>query len=131
MGDSPESVVRRFFAAWADPNQDELGSFFDDAAVWIDGPQGVRRGADAIKSELAVQLKMTRGVNVDVKTLVSDGGTVMVEQVSNASIRGNPISAVVMAVFELDADGRIKQWREAYDLKSVTDQIEAASRSHR
>jgi hypothetical protein len=31
-----------------------------------------------------------------------------------------------MAVFELDATGRIKQWREAYDLKSITDQIEAA-----
>jgi limonene-1,2-epoxide hydrolase len=31
-----------------------------------------------------------------------------------------------MAVFEFDADGRITQWREAYDLKSMTDQIEAA-----
>jgi hypothetical protein len=51
----------------------------------------------------------------------------MVEQVSNSSINGNPISAVVMAVFELDAEGRIKQWREAYDLKSVTDQIKAAA----
>ena len=28
MSNSPESVVRRFFAAWADPKADELGSFF-------------------------------------------------------------------------------------------------------
>jgi limonene-1,2-epoxide hydrolase len=126
MSDSPESVVRKFFAAWLDPKPDELGSFFHDAAVWVDGPQGVRRGVDAIKSELAAQLKVTRGVNVDVKTLVTEGSTVMVEQVSNSSIRGNPISAVVMAVFELDADGRITQWREAYELKSVTDQLDAA-----
>jgi limonene-1,2-epoxide hydrolase len=126
MSDSPESLVRRFFAAWADPKPDELGSFFHDAAVWVDGPQGVRRGAEAIKSELAAQLKAVGGVFVDVKSLLTEGGTVMVEQVSNSSIGGNPISAVVMAVFELDADGRIKQWREAYDLKSVMDQIEAA-----
>ncbi|WP_324673996.1 hypothetical protein [Mycobacterium sp. 663a-19] len=39
---------------------------------------------DAIKSELAAQLKVTRGVNVDVKTLVSDGRTIMVELISPA-----------------------------------------------
>jgi limonene-1,2-epoxide hydrolase len=94
--------------------------------VWVDGPQGVRRGAEAIKSELAAQLKAVGGVIVDVRSLLTEGGTVMVEQVSNSSIGGNSISTVVMAVFELDADGRIKQWREAYDLKSVIDQIEAA-----
>jgi uncharacterized protein (TIGR02246 family) len=130
MSDSRESVVRKFFAPWVDPKPDELASFFHDDAVWVDGPQGVRRGVDAIKSELAAQLKVTRGVNVDVKTLVSDGETVMVEQVSNSSIRGNPVSAVVMAVFEFDADSRITHWREAYDLKSVVDQIEAAAAQH-
>jgi limonene-1,2-epoxide hydrolase len=127
MSDSPESVVRRFFAAWAEPNADELGSFFHDDAVWVDGPQGARRGAYAIKSELAAQLKAVRGVVVEVKTLLSKGATVMVEQVSHASIRGNPVSAVVMAVFELDPELRVKHWREAYDLKSMMDQIEAAA----
>ncbi len=126
MSDSPESLVRKFFAAWADPKPEELGSFFDDAAVWADGPQGVRRGADAIKSELCNQLRAVGGVTVDVKSLLSDGRTVMVEQVSNSSVGGNPVSTAVMTVFELDAEGRITQWREAYDLKSVMDQIEAA-----
>jgi hypothetical protein len=31
-----------------------------------------------------------------------------------------------MAAFEIDANGRINQMRETYDLKSVIDQIEAA-----
>ena len=127
MSDSPESLVRKFFAAWADPEPDELGSFFHDDAVWVDGPQGVRHGADAISSELVTQLKAVGGVIVEVKSLVGEGSTVMVEQVSNSSIRGHPISAVVMAVFEFDAGGRIKQWREAYDLKSMMDQINAAA----
>jgi limonene-1,2-epoxide hydrolase len=79
--------------------------------------------------------KSRSGVTLDVefcacRTLVSDGATVMVEQVSNSSVRGNPISSLVMAVFEFDADGRIKQWREAYDLKSAMDQIEAAVQRH-
>lgn len=127
MSDSPEPLVRTFFAAWADPKPDEPGGFFHDDAVWVDGPQGVRHGADAIKSELATQLKVVGGVIVEVKSLVGEGATVMVEQVSNASVRGHPISAVVMAVFEFDAEGRIKQWREAYDLNSMMDQIKAAA----
>ena len=128
MSETPESVVHRFFAAWVDPVPDELGSFFAPDAVWVDGPQGVRRGVDAIKVELAAQLAVTGGTDVDVKTLVCDGQIVMVEEVSTFTIAGKPISAVVMAVFEFDADGLIKQWREAYDFKSLTDQMEAAAR---
>jgi len=56
MNDSPESLVRNFFAAWMDPSPDELGSYFHADAAWVDGPQGVRRGADEIKTELARQL---------------------------------------------------------------------------
>jgi limonene-1,2-epoxide hydrolase len=106
MSDSPERVVRRFFAAWAEPNADELGGFFQDDAVWIDGPQGARRGADAIKSELAAQLTAVGGTIVEVKTLLSEGAAVMVEQVSHCSVQGTAVSAVVMAVFELDPEGR-------------------------
>ncbi|MCV7378919.1 hypothetical protein H7K38_09650 [Mycobacterium alsense] len=60
--------------------------------------------------------------------LISRGRTVMVEQVSNSIIRGIPVSSAVMAVFELDEWGRIQQWREAYDLKSATDQIATSPR---
>jgi limonene-1,2-epoxide hydrolase len=78
---------------------------------------------------LAAQLTAVGGVKVDVQALISRGRTVMVEQVSNSTIRGNPIGSVVMAVFELDESGRIQQWREAYDLKSATDQIAAGATS--
>jgi limonene-1,2-epoxide hydrolase len=59
-------------------------------------------------------------------TLVANGGTVRVEWRGRWTMGGKPISSTVMAVFEIDANGRIKQWRESYDLKSLTDQIEAA-----
>jgi uncharacterized protein (TIGR02246 family) len=131
MSESPDSVVRRFFAAWADPKPDELGSFFRDDAVWVDGPQGVRRGADAIKAELTSQLTVVGGVRVEVKTMLVDGRTVMVEEVSHSTVNGAAIASVVMAVFELDGDGRIEQWREAYDLKSAIDQIVAATTQQR
>jgi uncharacterized protein (TIGR02246 family) len=126
MSDSPESVLREFLAAWTDPKADELANFFDDDAVWVDGPQGVRRGANAIADELAKQLAISDQMMMEVITLVANGGTVMVECRGGWTMGGKPISTTVMAVFEIDANGRINQWRESYDLKSVTDQIEAA-----
>jgi limonene-1,2-epoxide hydrolase len=127
MSDSPESVVRKFFAAWSDPWRTNWAGFSMTPPCGSMVRKECAGGADAIKSELATQLKAVGGVRVEVKSLVSQGTTVMVEQISNASIRRNPVSTIVMAVFELDPEGRIKQWREAYDLNSVMDQIEAAA----
>jgi ketosteroid isomerase-like protein len=129
MSDSPESVVREFYAAWADPKADVLGSFFADEAEWHDGPQGVRRGAAAIRDEITSQLTAVGGTTAEVKTLLSDGNTVMVEQVSHGTFRGKHIYTTVMAVFEFTADGRILQFREAYDLKSMLDQMKAAAQA--
>ena len=94
-------MVRKFLAAFAAPELEELVSFFSDDAVFIDGPRGVHRGVDAIRSELEAELAMGYGTaKIDVHSLVASGGTVMME-------------------------GR-ENYRYSYDLKSVTDQVEAA-----
>ena len=127
MSDSPEMVVRRFLAAFADPKLDELVGFFGDDAVFIDGPRRVHRGVGAIRSELAAELAMGFGsVWIDVHSLVASGGTVMMEGTENYRLGGKPFSLEVMGAFEVDADGRITRWRYSYDLKPVTDQVEAA-----
>jgi limonene-1,2-epoxide hydrolase len=126
VSDSPESVVRKFLTAWANPKADELADFLADDAVWVDGAQGVRRGAKAILDELTKQLAIARGQTIEVITLVADGGIVMVEWHGGWTMGGKPISCAVMAAFEIDGNGRINQWRESYDLKSITDQIETA-----
>jgi limonene-1,2-epoxide hydrolase len=126
MSDSPESVVRKFLAAWENPEVNELLSFFADDAVYIAGPRGVHRGLDAIKSELESQLAMGfGGITSDVKSQVSNGGIVMMERVDSFNLGGKPFFMEVMAAIEIDRDGRIKRYRESFDLKSITDQIQA------
>jgi len=126
MSDSPGSVVREFLAAWADPKVDELANVFDDDAVWVHGPQGVHRGVNAIVDELAKQLAISHPMTIEVITLVPNGWTVMVEWRGDWTMDGKPISTTVMAAFEIDANRRITRWRESHNLKSITDQIEAA-----
>ena len=128
MSDSPESVVREFLAASEGAAKvDLLLSFFDDDAVWVDGPRGVHHGLDALRSELEVQISMGfEVVKEDVKSLVAERGTVMLERVEHLRIGGEPFSLEVMSAFDIDAYGKITRWRDSYDLKLITDQVEAA-----
>ena len=123
MSDSAELVVRNFLAAWKRSDVDELVSFISDDAVYTDGARGTHHGIDAIKTELQSFVKTTPSTIVDVKTLVSDGGTVMLERVDNFEIQGKPFGLEVAGVFEVDSNGRINRWRDYYDRKSIQDRI--------
>jgi limonene-1,2-epoxide hydrolase len=111
---------------WGDPQAEKLARLFAEDAVWVDGPNGVHHGAEAIVDELARQLSTFRGQWAEVDTLIADGGTVMVEWHGGFTARGKTIHTKVMAAFEVDADGRIRQMRESFDMKSLVDQLEAA-----
>jgi hypothetical protein len=50
----------------------------------------------------------------------------MVEWHGGFTMRGTSIASKVMVVFEVDQNGRIRQMRESYDMKSLMDQIAAA-----
>ena len=127
MGSSPESVVRNFLAAFTDRNVDELAGFFSDDAVFIDGPRGVHRGKEAIRSEFEAELAMGfESIKIDVNSLVANGGIVMMEGVENYIIGGKPFFMETIGAFDINPDGLITRWRYSYDLKPLTDQLEAA-----
>jgi limonene-1,2-epoxide hydrolase len=127
MSHSSESVVRSFLSVWTDPNLDEvIATYFADDTLYINGPYGSFRGVDAIKAHLQAQMDVVRWDSIEVKSLVADGGTVMMERVDHVSTGGKHFSLEVMAAFGVDADGRIKYWRDSFDLKSIHDQLEAA-----
>jgi len=126
MSESAETVVRKYLAAWKRSDLDELVSFISDDAVFTDGPRGVHHGIDAIRAELGVMVKVVPSTSVDIKKLVASGGTVMVERVDNFKLGGKPFDLEVAAVFDVDDNGRIKRWRDYYDLKSLEDRIASA-----
>ena len=127
MSDSAETVVREFFAAFRASDVDELISFFSDDAVYIDGPRGVHRGAEAIRNEFATQVAMVPSTTVDIKTLTTRRGAVMVEREERFEVEGRPIDHEVVGVFNVDDNGRITRWRDYYDLTSLVDRVVAAA----
>jgi len=129
MTDAAAIAVGDFLAAWEHPQLEEFLRFFSEDAVFEDGArQRQCHGIDAIKAELEEQ--MTFGsVVIRVNALVSDGRTVMVERVDRFDFGGKPLAVAVVGVFEVDASGRISRWREYYDLKSVSEQLEATEKT--
>ena len=126
MSESAETVVRKYLAAWKRSDLDELVSFISDDAVYTDGPRGVHHGIDAIRAELGPMVKIVPSTSIDIKKLVAEGGTVMVERVDSFKLGGKPFDLEVAAVFDVDDNGRIKRWRDYYDLKSLEDRITSA-----
>jgi limonene-1,2-epoxide hydrolase len=125
VSDAAETVVRNFLAAWKRSDLDELVGFISDDAIYTDGPRGTHSGIDAIKAELQSMVKMVPSTTIDVRTLVANGDTVFTERVDNFEVQGKPFGLEVAAVFIVD-DGRIKYWREYYDLESMLNRISAA-----
>jgi limonene-1,2-epoxide hydrolase len=127
MSDPAESVVRQFFAAWADPTPDRLASFFSADAEYVSGPGEALYGSDAIKSHyqelLAAGLLVKTAI--EVKTLLTDGRVVMAERVDTFALAGKTLDIETVGVFVIDGNGRIKRFRDYFDVTSVTDQIKS------
>jgi limonene-1,2-epoxide hydrolase len=127
MGNSPESTVRNFLAAFTDRNVDELVGFFSDDAVFIDGPGGLHRGKQAIRSEFGAELAMSfASIKIDVNSLVANGGIVMMEGVENYIIGGKPFFLETIGAFDINPEGLITRRRYSYDLKPLTEHLVAA-----
>ena len=70
---------------------------------------------------------MVPSTTVDIKTLTTDRGVVMVEREEPFVIEGKPIDHEVVGVFDVDDNGRITRWRDYYDLTSLVDRVVAAT----
>lgn len=126
MSESAEQVVRDFLAALKRSDVDEVVGFFSPDAVWTDGPRGIYRGVDAIRTEVESQVQLVPSITVDVRNLVASGGTVMVERADIFETQGRSFDLEVVGVFEVDDDGKITRLRDYYDLSSLMDRVAAA-----
>ena len=70
-------------------------------------------------------MQIVPSTTVDMKALVANGGTVMVERVDNFEIGGKPFDLEVVGVFDVDDNGRITRWHDYYDVRSSEERIAA------
>ena len=79
-------------------------------------------GREAIERTFADFMAMGGRVDVDIHHLLVDGPVVMTERVDHFVKDGKTASLPVMGVFELE-DGRIRAWRDYFDMNQFTSQM--------
>ncbi|ASW85674.1 MULTISPECIES: limonene-1,2-epoxide hydrolase family protein [Mycobacterium] len=84
----------------------------------------VVRGRDAARAELEKHNTLSTGMveGSEIRTIVSDGDTVVVERVDVNSMNGVAVTFYVTAIFDV-RDGAIAHWREYWDTAHVAQQL--------
>ncbi|KBZ62191.1 limonene-1,2-epoxide hydrolase family protein [Mycobacterium colombiense] len=82
------------------------------------------RGRDAARAELEKHNTLSTGMieGSEIRTIVSDGDTVIVERVDVNAMNGVAVTFHVTALFEV-RDGAITHWREYWDTTHVAQQL--------
>ena len=120
---SPGDVVRSFIAAWNANDLERVLAHLHDEVVYHNMPMQPLHGLAAVRAYL-------QGVGrfdwIDWKllALAESGDKVLTERIDDFSLRGTPVSLPLMGIFEIDG-GRIRAWRDYFDLASYRRQLPA------
>jgi limonene-1,2-epoxide hydrolase len=127
MGAEQEAVVHEFIGAfrdsWPDSFDGPLSLLADDATYQVIVPLTEPiQGRDAIKAEWEQMMERVSQQRHDMKAVASNDTTVFTERVDYSEMNGHWASIPLVAVFELNSDGKIAAWREYLDASNVAAQ---------
>ena len=135
MGQQQEDFIREFQDAWGDgtdasrPNVEKiLAMMADDAEwqLWVPGGP-VIRGKTALRAEIEQQMSYCTNNKCNEVSILSNDRMVMQERSDTAIINGRPCPHQMVAVYELDEDGRILKWREYLDMADLNRKMGVAA----
>jgi len=125
----PESVVREFCAAWGEgkiekPDPDRIAEFFAEDGEWEMWVPGQKvSGREAIRAEVRRQIEFSTYMECGIEKLLVSGSTVMTQRTDHFMMRGVRVEHALVAVYELDGEGKIRSWREYFDTADLGRQL--------
>jgi limonene-1,2-epoxide hydrolase len=123
--ESNEAIVRDFISAWQRLNPSELAGYFSEDGVYHNMPSAAVVGRDNIEQFIAGFISQWESTDWEVINLLANGDRVMVERLDKTVVAGSPVNLPCFGYFEL-SDGKIKLWRDYFDLATYTTALTAA-----
>ena len=125
--DNEKIVINFIHAAYGESmNVDAMTALMAEDFVWqLHVPLSpIVRGRDAARAELEKHSKLSTGMveGSEVRTIVSDGDTVVVERIDVNAMNGVTVTFYVTAFFGV-RDCKITGWREYWDTGHVAQQL--------
>ena len=114
---NPEQIVRRFCEAAARRDVKELGGVYHNI------PVAPVTGREAIEATLAQFLTPATSCAFEMLAIATSGNTVLTERIDRFVLNGKSIALPVMGSFELTPDGKIKAWRDYFDMQQFMSQM--------
>ncbi len=119
-----EKVVSDLFAAWSRLSIEDIMSYFAEDAVWDNVPMSPANGKAAIREMTNGFLKDTATFGVKVLKSAHEGNVVFNSRIDSITMKnGKKADIPVAGMFELDDAGKIKVWRDYFDLATFTKQV--------
>ena len=119
-----EKTINDLFAAWSRLNLDEVMGYFADDAIWDNVPMTPAKGRAAIREMTQGFMKDASAFSAKILKSVHNGNTVFNERVDTIVMKsGKKADIPVAGMFELNDAGKIKVWRDYFDLGTFTKQI--------
>lgn len=119
-----EKVVSDLFTAWSRLSIDDIMSYFAEDAVWDNVPMTPANGKAAIREMTNGFLKDTATFGVKVLKSAHEGNVVFNSRIDSITMKnGKKADIPVAGMFELDDNGKIKVWRDYFDLATFTKQV--------
>lgn len=124
MAANCEKVVGDLLAAWTRLNLDEVMSLFAEDAVWDNVPMSPAKGKQAIREMTHGFMKDASAFSAVILKSAHEGNVVFNSRVDTLTMKnGKKAEIPVAGMFELDDAGKIKVWRDYFDLATFTKQI--------
>lgn len=124
-----EKIIREFVGAWSRLDADELVSYFAEDGVYHNIPSSVVKGRDDIQRFITGFIRSWESTDWEIVSLLADGDIVMVERLDKTVVAGSPVNLPCFGYFEL-VDGKIKIWRDYFDLATYTTALTSALQSN-
>jgi limonene-1,2-epoxide hydrolase len=122
MATENERVVDEFCKTWTTLNIDKVMEFFTDDAVYHNIPLKPAKGKAEIRKTIDGFMPGTTKIEFKILTTASAGATVFNERVDSFIVNGNHVAVPVAGVFEISG-GKIKAWRDYFDLATYVSQL--------
>ena len=136
MGAEQEVLISRFMRLWGDgsaeqPDVDAIVEMLTEDAVWqLWVPGGpTLRGRDAIRKDIARQVTFATHMRCGPTHVSSTDRVVFTERLDTFRSGEMTVQHALVAVFEIEPDGRISAWREYFDPGDVDRQLRTAGAS--
>ena len=109
-------IVRRFCGCWDRLDFDAMAGLLHQDIHYHNMPLDPIDGKAAVEAYLRAAGPF-ESCEWELLNIAADGPVVLTERVDRFTVDGVPIVLEIMGVFEI-ADGRIRRWRDYFDLAS-------------